>query len=366
MPRDPFAPIDPFDTDDVLSMTHQPEAPNPVPPIVEAGKAFATQGLQGLANQQGVNTPAWSKALGKVLSSEAANTAIGMASPIKGPTSTFEKALTAFHGSPHDFEKFDLSKIGTGEGAQAYGHGLYFAENEGVARAYKNDPKMMSFAKGKDWTNAEEEAFNWLHENEYDQKAASEAVAKRISQARMYGDSPESTASLNEVKNLIDSGWQAPRGHMYQVSINADPEHFLDWDKPLSEQHPKVQQALRSALDNPNAVRPKANKILSDILEEDKAWTDPNAGDRYGRWNGQKIIQRLESEGYGEKGAASEALRQAGIPGIKYLDQGSRASGEGTRNFVVFDDKLIDIIKKYGWAGLGLPAIGAAGGDDGK
>jgi len=38
-------------------------------------------------------------------------------------------AHTVWHGSPHLFDKFDISKIGTGEGAQAYGHGLYFAEN---------------------------------------------------------------------------------------------------------------------------------------------------------------------------------------------------------------------------------------------
>jgi hypothetical protein len=47
------------------------------------------------------------------------------------------KGIKAYHGSPHDFERFDLSKIGTGEGAQAYGHGLYFAESEGVAKAYR-------------------------------------------------------------------------------------------------------------------------------------------------------------------------------------------------------------------------------------
>ena len=41
--------------------------------------------------------------------------------------------ITAYHGSPHSFDQFDLSKIGTGEGAQSYGSGLYFAENEGTA-----------------------------------------------------------------------------------------------------------------------------------------------------------------------------------------------------------------------------------------
>ena len=45
---------------------------------------------------------------------------------------------TAWHGSPHKFDEFDMSKIGTGEGAQAYGHGLYAAENPKVAREYAN------------------------------------------------------------------------------------------------------------------------------------------------------------------------------------------------------------------------------------
>lgn len=43
-----------------------------------------------------------------------------------------------------------------------------------------------------------------------------------------------------------------------------------------------------------------------------------------------------------------EALRDAGIPGIKYLDQQSRAAGQGSRNYVVFDDSLIEIVAKDG------------------
>ena len=45
--------------------------------------------------------------------------------------------MTAYHGSPHLFDAFDLSKIGTGEGAQAYGHGIYLAESPGVAKNYQ-------------------------------------------------------------------------------------------------------------------------------------------------------------------------------------------------------------------------------------
>ena len=56
-------------------------------------------------------------------------------------TGTLSDFITAYHGSPHDFDRFDLSKIGTGEGAQAYGHGLYFAENEGVAKGYRDNSR---------------------------------------------------------------------------------------------------------------------------------------------------------------------------------------------------------------------------------
>jgi hypothetical protein len=59
--------------------------------------------------------------------------------PVLGALPAAAKGIRAFHGSPHDFDRFDMSKIGTGEGAQAYGHGLYFAESEGVAKSYRDD-----------------------------------------------------------------------------------------------------------------------------------------------------------------------------------------------------------------------------------
>src|SRR5215510_1270366 len=46
------------------------------------------------------------------------------------PLSKLVKAFRAYHGSPHEFDRFDARKIGSGEGAQMFGHGHYFAENE--------------------------------------------------------------------------------------------------------------------------------------------------------------------------------------------------------------------------------------------
>lgn len=165
------------------------------------------------------------------------------------------------------------------------------------------------------------------------------------------------------------------RGRMYQVAIKAPPEHFLDWDKPLSEQSPKVQEAF--------------GKIVDRNIAEEPGWA---------KLTGQEALNAAVQRA-GSRGGGESALREAGIPGIKYLDQGSRPPSQTdlakaksllagaemngdlawiakqkanvaaledrisrppTRNYVVFDDKLIDIMKKYGIAGIGaLPAMNA-------
>ena len=62
------------------------------------------------------------------------DTAQGVMMGTTAPGDVPPPGIVAYHGSPHSFDQFDTSKIGTGEGAQAYGHGLYFAGNEGVAQ----------------------------------------------------------------------------------------------------------------------------------------------------------------------------------------------------------------------------------------
>jgi len=51
--------------------------------------------------------------------------------------------MTVYHGSPYKFSAFDPKKIGTGEGAQAFGHGLYVAENPAIAKQYQKNVKDM-------------------------------------------------------------------------------------------------------------------------------------------------------------------------------------------------------------------------------
>src|SRR6201996_9301420 len=163
--------------------------------------------------------------------------------------------IRAYHGSPHDFDAFSLDKIGTGEGAQAYGHGLYFAGNEKVAKSYRDTLSALDV----DFENPQQAAASFLARNDGDPVKAESAMRSMAEEM----NTPSYAKGLSDGADLLKSGTDLsgvkPPGHMYEVDINADPEHFLDWDKPLSEQHPEALRKLKesgslSELESINAV----------------------------------------------------------------------------------------------------------------
>ena len=276
--------------------------------------------------------------------------------------------IRAYHGSPHDFDRFDINKIGTGEGAQAYGHGLYFAENEGVARSYRdaltnNSPATRVLVNGKPLiemvrNNADAGAIGRLLErNDLDPAKAAKAIG--------YGE--------QRYKPIFDSltgkeiSVKEP-GRMYEVAIHADPERFLDWDKPLAQQAPAVRDAVMSSYGDVRPVRLNNGRYAVTIVKGDQAGRimyavdEPTADAAMAAFREKLPQQATGSDAYMDlnrfvdrnAAVASDALRDAGIPGIRYLDAGSRGAGDGSRNYVVFDDKLVEILRKYGLLG---PAV---------
>jgi hypothetical protein len=75
-----------------------------------------------------------------------------------------QRGAILFHGSPHKFDNFDSEKIGTGEGAQAYGYGLYLAESKNVADEYagKLSQKTVDIPGFTPSTKADQELLNAL------------------------------------------------------------------------------------------------------------------------------------------------------------------------------------------------------------
>ena len=169
------------------------------------------------------------------------------------------KKIRAFHGSPHDFDKFSMDKIGTGEGAQAYGHGLYFADQEAVAKEYKNKLATLN-ADG---------ATRLLETMGGDYDAAIRVVDKEMARLNAMPDKGgdarrwQSMMHIQQEKRrtleAMKSGNYVP-GRMYEVEIDANPDDFLDWDAPLSEQSQTVQDALLNSQPDPDLVKFRRNK----------------------------------------------------------------------------------------------------------
>jgi hypothetical protein len=273
--------------------------------------------------------------------------------------------LTVFHGSPHKFKKFDASKIGTGEGAQAYGHGLYFAENPAVAKSYQsvggylsNDPVRMA-ADTVSSHGSEKKALSHL-----------QSILPPVGETTFTGHTRD---QIEKAISAIKSGQHKEvSGSLYTVDIPDEKiAQMLDWDKPLSQQPKAVQEFAKSKdpnlaskephflapsgeifhwtelLENIDQLKDKKMREMSPKIFGGGEWVDygdyllskTTGGDFYRSLSAPSEWSKQASIGAGRTGfddvETSALLREAGIPGIRYLDQGSRGKG-GTSNFVVF------------------------------
>jgi hypothetical protein len=258
-------------------------------------------------------------------------TAMAVGSRLPAPL----RNIITYHGSPHKFDKFDSSKIGTGEGNQAYSHGLYFAEAKDVAQSYKDAlSKENIVALGRVFGPDD------LKKLPDAQRAAMSAgsvqgIEGNLKRAKEMLAEGADSAWVNDFVRYTNELAKSPlhrqtEGYLYKTDVpDSMVAKMLDWDKPLSQQAPEVQKALR--------------KIGSPILQE--MLQPMELGNTYG----SAVINALKRERFtGRDGV--EPLQKAGIPGIRYLDGGSRGAGQGTRNYVVFpgEEGLLSILERNG------------------
>ena len=231
----------------------------------------------------------------------------------------FPAGMTVYHGSPYKFTAFDPAKIGTGEGAQAYGHGLYVAENPTVAKGYAKNVKDLDSIQ----------SYNQRLKQIY--KIMDEDSVYPGAYRQFKSDKGKKAAEeYDAVMEMRDQKSTDP-GNLYKIDLPDEHiEKMLDWDKPLSQQPKNVQKAFNSII--------KDSSILDeDTLKGLKSNPDPI---------GKSFYNQLSmSDNISHPSEASNILNKLDVPGIKYLDELSRGAEEGTRNFVIFpgNEHLLDI-----------------------
>ena len=253
--------------------------------------------------------------------------AIGAGGMVPG----MDLAATVFHGSPHKFDRFDSSKIGTGEGAQAYGHGLYLADSPAVAGSYKTGGGGFQAAMPSD--NVMIDGKTWAKTLP---RSSVESQAATVFKNDLFGSTiPEKVAKLRAAKMEPVADWleknagrlSLDQGSLYKVDLPDEAiAKMLDWDKPLSQQ-PDVVKTLQQEY---------APSYISQFM-------DRPGSDLYKAISGGSGVEDLRASGAAE-------LAKQGIPGIRYLDAGSRGQGQGTSNYVVFpgEENMLRILERNG------------------
>lgn len=302
------------------------------------------------------------------------------------------KFSVAYHGSPHRFDRFTTEAIGTGEGAQAYGWGLYFAGKKEIAEYYRKElskdyiPTFYKDGKEVSLGDAMEAYYTIgkiyggygdrkvvLDFDNNDQYGWSVKVQNVDADGNpLYRSAPRWHSTMPEMqdieRDLVEKGYEVKTGQLYEVDIPEDVEMLL-WDAPFSEQPAIVKEALADDVPNYRPTSPDEmsdEQIIEAILNADPD-AEPDGLSRdelielaenveafeYAKKNNENpkglTIYQILSRSLGGDKEASDYLRERGIKGIKYLDGTSRYRGgvDGSYNYVIFDENDVAIQQTF-------------------
>jgi hypothetical protein len=250
---------------------------------------------------------------------------------MKQPVNRSSVSMMGYHGGPTKWApepdaplgRPRLENVGQGEGAQAYGHGFYVAEDPIVGGTYQ---AKVSAMRGTEKPTVEGRPINWddpvetaafeLERHKGNREAAAEFFERTFLPStrtpRMH------SAEATGVPEILRSGRQLPEvklpGHLYKMDVpDADVAKMLDWDKPLSQQPENVQRVVKAWGGFPDTM--KGSQIYESMAS---ALAKPPFDN--------SVRSAAQS---GAAKAASKYLASKGIPGLRYLDQGSRYSSAG-------------------------------------
>jgi hypothetical protein len=221
--------------------------------------------------------------------------------------------LTVFHGSPAKFNRFDRTKIGSGEGSQQYGYGHYVSESPAIANSYKamaeNPSKRMRITSKETSDQVTKDALIMMNAKQFtggDTAKLAELIQRR---PEAFSDPEGLVKRISEYE-----GKNVPPSYMYEIDLPDEQiAKMLDFDRPLKDQSPEIQALAK----------------------------------QYGLTDADHMGGDLIAAMGAKRPAGAEQMRQAGIPGIRHLEGGRE---DRPTNFIVFpgNEDLLTILRRNG------------------
>ena len=267
----------------------------------------------------------------------------------------------AYHGTPYDFERFDIGKIGDGVGDQVHGWGLYFAQDRKISENYKEvlgatsgevsiggkvytmDDEGDWYTGRSDWSFGEQVEYGEplsyaldAMDVEKNKTDAIKSLQERIDGVATKTASTEKyIADLQAAIKILEEADVEYKNSSRLLEVEIpESDVMLDEQKKYYDQPEKVQQSLNDMFEDLFSNGPFSDNIYA----EHKAYI--NDLENFDNLSGRGVYELL-SAGLGSDKEASLKLKEYGIEGITYVGQ------KDGRCFVVFDDKAADIIERY-------------------
>lgn len=236
------------------------------------------------------------------------------------------ETLIVYHGSPYQFDSFDLTNIGTGSGASLYGHGIYLTDTRDVANEYATY-RFICSVDGKEYEILDKSGAL---------SNITDEVGLNTEKIRAHLDNTHTgvKSSIEELIYAIENGdVKALPAFVYDVTVSVPIESFIDMDKSMREQTGYIISAAKSDR--------RCFKATGGIFGK---YTGDQSGHDY--WlEALRVFGTMES--------ASEHFKRIGISGFSLQNRHGMFRESGATNYVVFDTDALritgreDIIPKF-------------------
>lgn len=291
---------------------------------------------------------------------------------------------SAWHGSPHNFDEFDLGAIGSGEGNQVHGWGLYFAKDKKVSDLYRRELSLIHDVDKGTLFKVDVPDTKTMIDEQQSLNILSKETKQNLNAAINALPEQEKEVFINEYTNspLFNHYAKKEIDELGSKFEQLDNEYRLlkdeYLDKFLKEDLSKITQRnlnrlsekynidLKALKENPNSIKDIKNQLDTMWFNAFKEFgmTKQRYRDTYwGKYkkdfssllndsgiNGRDFYLAL-SKALGSAKQASEHLNKYGVKGITYVGE------QDGRCYVVFDDKAIKVIEKYNQSINGMTEI---------